>query len=251
MNQDTLLENLTDAQIKNWENFCHYHGGEWHGTWNIYNPEGILTRAYQCIRSFHVSSNASEVSRQNYYIYADGTTKLENFETRKKPLIKGLFLDNSFSWGSTTVTPGSTFFFETGFRHEDRRGSAVSRYNENGTLDVLIIPEHLSSFADTSPYYSVNEFSSKCQGTIKKMTPDWIVSPIVANSWMQLERLAEDYLTLHLADNISVNIPRQIESGKEFCLTTQWLVKPTLMYRGTRHFDASGFTRFTLEVFKC
>ncbi|MBW4612917.1 MAG: DUF3598 family protein [Desmonostoc vinosum HA7617-LM4] len=247
MNQDSLIENATEAQIQNWDNFCH-HLGDWHGTWTAYSSEGELNRKFQCIRCFHLDSNGCEVNHQNKYTYADGTTKVETFGPHKKPFIKSLHFNNSFSWGSIEVKPDSMFFFETGFKYAQRRRSAVARYNENGTVDILIISEHLGSYVEESAYAPASQISN-WQGTITSMTPDWTISSTVTTSWTKLDSLDENYITLHLNDGISISIPRYVESGKEFFLAAEWLVNPTLLQRGIRHFSTSGFTKFTLEIF--
>ncbi|MDZ8107340.1 MAG: DUF3598 family protein [Nostoc sp. DedQUE12a] len=244
MNSDTI----TNAQLQNWENFCS-HLGDWHGTWNVYNLEGELIRFHQCIRSFHLSSDGNEINHQNYSTYADGTNKLETYGPHKKPHLRSLHFHNSFSWGSQEVKPGSMFFFETGFKHQDRRRSAVARYNENNTLDILIISEHLGGIVDEPSLPTANQFSG-WQGTITKMKPDWIVSPAAPTSWIKLEDLNKNYLSLHLKDSISISIPRYIKSETEFFLAVEWLVKPTLLLRGIRHFNISGFTSFNLEIFQ-
>jgi hypothetical protein len=81
------------------------------------------------------------------------------------------------------------------------------------------------------------------------MTPDWIVSSAVPTSWNRLEDLGENYLTIRHPDGVSVSCPRQLESGKGFVLAVDWQVNNVLLQRGIRHFDTSGFTGFTLEVF--
>ncbi|PHJ63931.1 hypothetical protein VF14_29305 [Nostoc linckia z18] len=241
-------EIITNAQLINWENFC-THIGDWHGTWNVYNLEGQLIKFHQCVRSFHLNSDGSQMNHQNYSTYVDGTNKLETYGPHLKPHIRSLHFNDSFSWGSSEVKPGSIFFFETGFKHQDRRRSAVARYNENNTLDILIISEHLDSIVNESPLPAANQLSG-WQGVITKMTPDFIVSPAVPTAWIQLEDLNKNYLTLHLQDSVSISIPRYIESGTEFFLAVQWLVNPTLLLRGIRHFNISGFTSFNLEKFQ-
>ena len=46
-----------------------------------------------------------------------------------KPKTKALFLMQSFSWGSRKVESETKFFFETGFRHQNRRASLGLVYN--------------------------------------------------------------------------------------------------------------------------
>ncbi|BAZ50164.1 hypothetical protein NIES4103_27780 [Nostoc sp. NIES-4103] len=244
MNSDTI----THAQLQNWENFCN-HVGDWHGPWNVYNLEGELIRSHQCVRSFHLSDDGSEMSHQNYSTYSDGTSKLETYGPHKKPQIKSLHFHDSFSWGSQEVKTDSVFFFETGFKHQHRRRSAVVRYNENGTLDILIISEHLGERRNEAILPPANQFTG-WQGIITKMTPDWIVSPAVSTEWIQLEDLNKNYLSLHLKDGVSISIPKHIESKTEFFLAAEWLVNPTLLLRGIRNFDTYGFVSFSLEIFK-
>jgi hypothetical protein len=245
-----MSSSITDAQLQNWENFCRHHAiGDWHGTWNIYDLEGKIIRQFQCLRSFQVSADGNEVNHQNHYTYADGTTKTETFGPHQKPIIKSLHFNDSFSWGSTEVKPETMFFFETGFKHGNQRRSAVARYNKDTSLDIVIISEHVESSAqEESSSLTANQLIG-WRGTVTKITPNWIISNAVETSWMRLEELSIDYLTFHLNSNVSISIPKHIESNKEFFLATEWLVNPSLLLRGIRHFDTSGFTNFTLEVF--
>jgi Domain of unknown function (DUF3598) len=245
MSKDTMTEKL-----QNWNNFCQYHANnDWYGTWNTYSPDGQLVEYLQCIRSFHLSEDDSEIYHQNHYTYADGKKETKTFGPYKKPNSKSLFLDNSFSWGSTNIETGSNFGFETGFRYEDRRISVVVVYDGTGKMEKIVaISEHLASYSEESKLRSAKDISENWQGTGKTMTPDWVVSPPVTASWNQLENLVEDYLTLHFIDGISICCPRKIEAEKEFCLAADWLVNPNLLQRGIRQFDTSGFTGLTLEI---
>ncbi|OYD87126.1 hypothetical protein CDG77_31090 [Nostoc sp. 'Peltigera membranacea cyanobiont' 213] len=244
-----MNSSITDPQLQNWENFCRHHAiGDWHGTWSIYDLEGKLIRHFQCVRSFQVSADGNEVNHQNHYTYPDGTTKTETFGPHKKPIIKSLHFNDSFSWGSTEVKPETMFFFETGFKHGSQRRSAVARYNTDASLDIVIISEQLKSFAQEFSSLPINQLIN-WKGIVTEITPDWIISSAAETSWVQLEELAKDYLTLHLNDNVSISIPKQIDSNKELFLATEWLVNPTLLLRGIRYFDTFGFRNFTLEVF--
>ena len=242
-----------DTQLQNWDNFCRYHAtGDWHGTWTRYSPKREVIESFQCIRSLQANEDGSEINHQNHYTYADGKSETKTFGPYKKPNTVALFLDNSFSWGSTKVESGSSFGFETGFRHEDRRASVVVVYDDSGRLQqIIIIPEHLASFAEESPHPQAFQLSGNWKGTLKMMTPDLIVSPPVATSWNRLEDLGEDYLTLHFPDGISLSCPEQIESGKKFFMAVDWRVDSALLQRGIRYYEPSGFTGFTLELFKC
>lgn len=81
------------------------------------------------------------------------------------------------------------------------------------------------------------------------MTPDWIVYPETATSWMQLHELSENYQNLHLNDGLAVSFPRYVENGRMFFLAMDWLSSDTLLQRAIRHYSPSGFTSLTLEVF--
>lgn len=242
----------TDArspQLQNWNNFCRYHADDWYGTWSRYTPDGQLIEFFQCVRSFHLSEDGSEIHHQNHYTYADGKTETKTFGPYKKPFTRALFLDNSFSWGSTKVESGSNFGFETGFRFEDRRLSVAVVYDDGGGQKIVVIPENLTTFPEKPTPTSAKEFSSDWEGTGKTMTPDWIVSSPIPTSWNRLDNLGEDYLTLHFSDGISICCPQKIETGKEFFAAVDWQVNPALLLRGIRKYDNSGFTSFTLETF--
>jgi len=246
MNTDETI----DAQLQNWNNFCKYHTGDWHGTWTKYSSDGETLESFQCIRSFHVSIDGSEINHQNYYIYVDGKTEIQTFGPYKKPNTRALYLDSSFSWGFITVEPGSPAFFETGFRYENRRASAVVVYDNSGKLQqLIIISECLNSFVEETCYLQAFEINGTWLGMLKKMTPERIVSPAVETFWRQLEDLGDNYQTLHFPNGISVSCPRQIEGGKELLLVTNWLANSTFLQRGIRHFNSAGFINFTLETF--
>ncbi len=243
-------DSAIDVQLQNWDNFCKYHTGNWYGIWTVYNSEGETIDSFRCVRSFHLSADGSKINHQNHYTYADGKTKSEAYGPYKKPITRALFLENSFSWGSSTVKSGLAFFFETGFRHEDRRANAIASYDESGRLqNILIVPEFLGSFVEKPPHSPTIELKDQWQGTFKIMTPDLIISSEAATIWNRLEDLREDYLKLDFPNGISVSLPRFIESKMEFFLTVDWLTKPTLLQRGTRYFDLSGFTTFSLQTF--
>jgi hypothetical protein len=249
----TIMDNIstdTIPQLQNWNNFCQYHANsDWHGIWTRYTPNGQVIESFQCVRSFHISEDKSEINHQNHYLYADGTKETKTFGPYKKPITRALFLDNSFSWGSTKVESGSNFGFETGFRYKDRRVSVAITYGDRASLEnIIVISEHLSTFASAISH-TTKELSGSWEGTAKTITPDWIVSSPVATSFNKLENLSDDYQILHLLNGISIACPHQIETGKEFVTTIDWLVNPDLLQRGIRKYDASSFTSFTLEIF--
>lgn len=240
-----------NTQLQNWDNFCRYHAtGNWYGIWTRYSPEGEVIKSFKGIRSLQASEDGSEINHHNYYTYADGKSESKTFGPYKKPNTKALFLDNSFSWGSTNMEPGSNFGFETGFRYEDQRASVAVLYDGSGSLQTMTtIPEYLASFAGEPSRPPVNGISGNWQGTLKTITPDLIVSPPVATSWKRLEDLGENYLTLYFPDGISLSCPRQLEREKKFFMAIDWRVNSTLLQRGIRNYKSSGFTGFTLELF--
>lgn len=241
-----------ELQLQNWENFCRYQAtGDWHGTWTRYSPQGEGLESFQCIRSLQTSKDGSEINHQNQYTYADGKNETKTFGPYKKPNTRALFLDNSFSWGSTQVKSGSTFGFETGFRYEDKRATLGVMYNDSCNLQqITAISEQLGSFAKEPPRPPTNALTGNWQGTRKTMTPDFSVSPPEVTSWQRLDDLGEDYLTLHFPDGISLSCPRQVETGTHFFMAVDWLINPALSLRGIRHYAESGFTKFTLEEFR-
>lgn len=259
-----------NPQLQNWDNFCQYHTtGDWHGTWTKYSSEAKEIDSFRGIRSFVQSSDGNQIYHHNHYIYDDGNSESQTFETKNKPLTLSLFLDTSFSWGATKRELNSTgerfgyqyldtwkwvpFFFETGFRYEDRRASTGAVYDEKGNFQyILVITEHLGKFVKEPAlpsYPTGNEFNYNWQGMLKKITPDYRILDAVETSWQPLNNLAEDYLTLHLNGGISVSCPQTIEIGKEFFVAVDWRPNSTLLQRGIRYYDTSDFTHFTLEVF--
>jgi hypothetical protein len=246
-----MSKTTNEPQLQNWHNFCHYHANaDWYGIWTKYSPAGDVIESFQGVRSFQVSEDGCEIHHQNHYTYTDGTKESKTFGPYKKPITKALFLDHSFFWGSPKLEPRANFAFETGFRHEDRRTSMGVVCNNRGKLQrTTVISEQLGHFSEALPNLSAKELCVNWIGHQKTITPDWIVSAPVATSWKPIEQLIEDYLTLHLPNNVSISYPESIESGQEFLFVVDWLASPTVLHRGICHYDASGFTRFTLEVF--
>ncbi|NES86055.1 MAG: DUF3598 family protein [Moorea sp. SIO2B7] len=256
------------AQLQNWDNFCKNHAcGNWHGTWNKYSSEGQLINSFRGIRSIYTSEDSNEVYHHNHYIYPDGKSESQTFRTKKKPLTLALFLDKSFSWGITTREANSTgekfgylyldtwkwqsFFFETGFRHENSKISAGAFYDKNANLEgLIVINEHLGSFAEYPSLPPINELDNNWQGTIENINSEFIISSPVTTSWKAIEDLNSDNLTFHLNNGIAINCPRKIGNGKDFVVVVDWLVNPNLLQRGIRYYDTSGFKSFSLEVFK-
>jgi len=237
---------FTDSQIKNWENFCR-HIGDWHGIWSVYDLKGELVNSFKCTRSFHLSEDKTEINHQNYTVYSDGKTKDQVFGPYKQPHKISLHLEDCFSLGSTEVKPDNDFSFEIGFKYQERRRSGVARYNKDGTVNILVISEHLEDFVNESPLSSLNNFDN-WEGNLIKMTPDLVVLDKVKTSWSKLDVLSKDNIVLHLNDGISISLASQVETNKDFCVAVEWLVTPTLLYRGIRHFS-SNFSGYTSAIF--
>lgn len=255
-----------EPQLQNWENFRQYHVGNWHGTWKRYSPESELTDSFRSIRSLLLSNDGNEIYHQNHYLYGDGKSESKIFGGIKKPHVSSLFLDHTFSWGSAKVEQNVDgaevgnlssnqlkllpVGFESGFRYESRRVSAGSLYNENGNLlKIFVIVENLGSFSDDPILPSVNQLNSNWAGTLKTITPELTVSAPVKTSWQPLENLGDKYYTLNTQEGVSVSCPRSVELGKGFFLAVDWLINPDLLQRAIRHYDASGFKHFSLEIF--
>lgn len=237
-------------QLQNWQNFCQYHAGNWHGIWTRYSPSGEVIKSFQCIRSLQVKEDGNKIEHQNQYIYENGKQEIKTFGPYQEPNVKALFLNNSFSWGSRQIEAGTKFAFETGFRYQNRRASLGVLYNESQELEgITVIPEHLDSWTKTpSVPLQTQESCKGWQGQAQSITPDYIVSPSVAIEWKQLKELDTNNLTWHLNDGISVNFPQQIESGKDFVLATDWQVNSHILHRGIRFYDKSVFTHFSLQI---
>ncbi|MBF1989301.1 DUF3598 family protein [Fischerella thermalis] len=249
-----MSTNNTAAQLQNWDNFCRHHANrDWYGTWTRYSAEVEIIESFNCIRSFKISADGSEIYHQNHYTYADGTKETKTFGPYKKPITRALFLDNSFSWGSHKIELGSNFGFETGLSYEDRRAGVVIMYDEAGNLErIVVIPENLTSFPETPTPPSTKksiESDQNWKGTAKTITPDCIVSSPVDIYWEQLEKLGDNFRTLHFCDGISVTFPPKIVTTQKFFAAVEWQVNPNLLMRAIRNYDSCDFTSFTLQTF--
>ena len=255
VNQVTETEN----QLQNWDNFCQYHLGDWHGIWTRYSPEGRSINSFKCVRSLHLSEDGSQITHQNNYTYPDGKTELQTFGPYIKPSsglsFKGhhfvvLFLDSGFSWGSKTITASVPFFFETGFRHEKRRISLVVGYGESGELQrITVISEQLDNFPEEVSHASnLIRPDGGWKGIEKKMTPDLATSFLEKAVWQPLENLGGDNQVFHLPGGGSISCPLKIESNGITDLIVDWQAAPNKLLRGTRRFDHSEFSCFLLQV---
>lgn len=239
-----------NPQLQNWNNFCQYHLGEWHGTNTRYSPDGEAIKSWQVVTKLENNQDDSTINHKVFFTYTDGNTEEKSFGPYSKPITSALFLDNSFCWGSKKVTSDSIFVFEIGIRFENLRMLGYCKHDDNGNLQYISIgPEYLENISSNMQQQSNNLVNENWQGTLKKMTPDWIVSEPVSTDWKKLEDLNRDYLTLHFKDGVSLSCPRKIEIVKAFFIVVDWQINDTLLQRGIGYYDVSGFTHFTSEVF--
>jgi Domain of unknown function (DUF3598) len=258
-----MSQDVAEAQLKNWDNFCQYHVNcDWYGTWNTYAAANKLIDSFKCIRSFHLSQDGSEIYHTNSYTYSDGKTETENFGPYKKPETRSLFLDSCFSWGSDKVEAGASFAFETGFRCEERRLSVPVVYDNQGLLQkVLVISEKLDNYAEETNNrelnlpgkyqadYQTNYFDGEWQGFGKIITPNWIVSSLAETSWDKIKNVSEGYEQLIFPDKVVLTCPQKIEPGKDFIAAVDWLISSHLLHRCIRVYGSSGLQGVSLEIF--
>lgn len=247
-----------ENQIQNWDDFCRYQVGDWHGIWTKYLPEGHSIDSFKCVRSFHLSEDGSQIAHQNHYTYPDGKTEIQNVGPYIKPsagLSLGgqyfdvLFLDNSFSWGTTTITDNA-LFFETGFTHGNKRTSLAVVYKQSGELQHMsVISEQLDSFLEALPPPGVIQPDGVWQGTVKQITPDLVTSSPEEIGWQPLENLGSNNQIFHLPGG-SISCPFKIKSNSDMDLIVEWQAAPNKLFRGIRHFENSELSRFSFQVYE-
>ncbi|MGL5878243.1 MAG: DUF3598 family protein [Xenococcaceae cyanobacterium] len=237
-------------RLKNWDNFCEYHMGDWHGVWNTYNAERELLKSFKCIRSLHVNADRTQIDHQNHYIYSKDETETKTFGPYKKSKLNALFLNNSFSWGSTEIKFEPVFGFETGFRYKDRRASAGILYDASGLQKITIIPEHLESFPEKPERSPTPQQCDRFLGIQQQIKSDFQVSSPVETAWQPLETLAENNFTLHFDEGISISCPLKLETEEKFCFAIDWKIDNKTTHRGIRRFDSADFTNFSLTTYQ-
>lgn len=261
MTSHSIDDNKSNNQLQNWDNFCRYHLGSWHGIWTKYSPEGQEIDSFRCVRSFHLSEDGSQIAHQNDYTYPDGKTELKTIGPYIKPVVglsfgkqyfSILFLDNCFSWGKTAIAADapSACGFETGFRHGNSRISLVVVYEQSGELQhITAICEQLDSFLDALPAPGAIQPNGDWRGTVKQMTPDLATSSAEEIEWQPLENLGGNNRIFHLPGG-SISCPAKIEGNSVMDLIVEWQAAPNKLFRGIRHFDNFEFSRFVLQVYE-
>ena len=241
-----------DPVHDNWERFCRYHVGDWHGIWTRYSCAGVALESFRCIRSFHVNTDASVLTHQNHYAYADGRRETKTFDPYTPSTTRSLFIDQSFSWGSPRAVGEPPFFFETGFRWADRRMSCVVQYTVRDRWQpFLVIMEHVGHFVDRPPPTPVPAWTHGSHGTRQTMTPDMHVSAPAAVLWQRLEDLDAHSLTCRLPEGVAISVPHRLEPGTPFRGIVEWVVDATMLQRGIRVYDATGFAHVSLDIHRC
>lgn len=240
-----------NQQLQNWDNFCQYHLGEWHGINTRYSPEGKVIDSWQIVTNLQMSQDGNKIYHQDSLTYKDGKKELKNFGSYTKPITSALFLNNSFCWGTKKIDSGSIFIFEIGLRFEDKRVLAFTKYTNSGSLEYIAISPQLlgSDFSEAIKTSVENQVSQNWRGKFKAIKPDLTLLEPGEISWKPLKDLNQNYLTLNFQDNISVSCPQNIEKEKEFFIAVDWLANCDLLQRGVGYYDAFGFNHFTLQIF--
>jgi len=83
------------------------------------------------------------------------------------------------------------------------------------------------------------------------MTPDMHVSAPAAIPWQRLEDLDEHDLTCRLPEGVAISVPHRLEPGTPFRGMVEWVVDATMLQRGIRVYDATGFAHLSLDIHRC
>ena len=83
------------------------------------------------------------------------------------------------------------------------------------------------------------------------MMPDMHVSAPATIPWQRLEDLGDHYLTFRLPEGVAVSVPRCLEPGTPFQGIVEWAVDATMLQRGIRVYDTTGFAHFSLDIHRC
>ncbi|MDJ0842785.1 DUF3598 family protein [Crocosphaera sp.] len=240
-----------DLQVRNWENFCHYHTGEWKGNKKRYSPEGKVIKTWDVITHLQVNQDNSQITHQDELFYSDGTHEVKNYGIYQKPKTSALFLDSTFCWGSKMVKSDSIFIFEFGFRHEDKRVLCYFRYDESGQLQYSSTGVEYLNNEDTQTKQNneVKTINKQGKGFRQKMTPDLIISEPIETSWKPIEELNNNYLIQKFDDNIVASCPQTVDNNSSFLIAVDWQVNDELLKRGIVYYEKSVLSYFTVETF--
>lgn len=242
-----------DLQLRNWENFCRYHTGEWKGNKKRYSPEGSVLKTWDVITHLHVNQDHSEITHQDELFYSDGTHEVKNYGIYQKPQTSALFLDSTFCWGSKTVKPDSIFIFEFGFRYENKRVLCYFRYDETGTLQYSSTGIEYLHNKDTQEnennHHELKKPNQTWVGSLQKMTTEKIISEPITTDWKPIQELNDNYLIQDLGDNIVATCPKTVGHNQSFLLGVDWQIDDQLLKRGIVYYQESELKYFTVETF--
>lgn len=242
-----------NLQVKNWDNFCRYHTGDWQGTKKRYSPDGKVIKTWDVFTHLQVNQDWSEITHQDELFYSDGTREVKNYGIYQKPQTSALFLESTFCWGSKTVESDSIFIFEFGFRYEDKRVLCFFRYDESGQLQYTSTGIEYLNHQDTQKHKNktieINKDNQTWSGVLQKMTTDWTISKPRESTWKPLQELNEDYLIQDLGDDIVATCPIKLDKNQSFSIGVDWQINDKLLKRGIVYYKASELSYFTVETF--
>jgi len=89
------------------------------------------------------------------------------------------------------------------------------------------------------------------QGLRRTITPDLRVSTAEPLVWRRLEEVGEDEdrLTVRVPGGLAVSLPRRLTPGQPWVGIVEWAVEATMVHRGIRTYEATGFAQFSLDQF--
>lgn len=242
-----------NLQLKNWNNFCTYHTGDWQGRKKRYSPEGEIIKTWDTITHLHINSDGSEITHQDELFYSDGTKEVKKYGIYKKPQTSALFLDSTFCWGSKIVKPDSIFIFEFGFRHEDKRVLCYFRYDETGKLQYSSTGIEYLMNQDTQQnqnnYPELKQDNNKLIGSLQKMTTDKVISQPIKTHWKSINELNKENLIQDIGDHIVTTSPKRIRQNKSFLIGVDWQINDNFIRRGIVYYEKSKLSYFTVENF--
>ncbi|MGK7887500.1 MAG: DUF3598 family protein [Crocosphaera sp.] len=242
-----------NLQLKNWDNFCNYHTGDWKGTRKRYSPDSKIIETWDVITHLHVNQDQSEITHQDELFYSDGSNEVKNYGIYKKPQTSALFLDSTFCWGSKIVNPDSIFIFEFGFRHKDKRVLCYFRYDETGNLEYSSTGIEYLNNKDTEEnknnYPELKKADPTWIGSLQKMTTEKVIYEPIKTDWKSIKELNKDYLIQDLGDNIIATFPKIIAQNQSFLIGVDWQINDQLLKRGIVYYEASELSYFTVQTF--
>lgn len=264
-----MLNNSTNLQEQNWQNFCANHLQDWHGTWTKYSAQGEVIESFQSLRSLKNNDDNTETYQLNRYTYSDGKIEEKKWqsttESRKRndglihpkhPWMRSLFFEQGAAlWVTKEVQKGMIFHkSELFFRHENLRISVGTVYDENGNLQMFWnFREDSTGFS--SQYWSseINLFPEQnlkgnWEGKVITLTPNLEFSSSISTNfqwdWQENKKF-------FLPDGISLSCPDRILVGNPFTIIANWQVNSSELQQLIVQYDNKGsFSKATLGLFQ-